>query len=61
MIQDILTYITIAATLGVAVYRLTRFSVRTARGENPGCSSCSLHHLHTLDRKNISPLQLPGK
>jgi len=61
MIQNILTYIIIAAALGVAVSRLVRFFVRTARGENPGCLSCSLHHPHNVGKKNTSPLQHPGK
>ena len=46
MVQDILTYLTIIIALGVALYRLIRFFIRTAKGENPGCSSCALHNMH---------------
>ena len=54
MIQDILTYLTILAALVTAVYRIVRFIVGTARGENPACSSCSLHHLHIPDARKDS-------
>ncbi len=43
MIQDILTYLTIAVAAAMALYRLGRTLLMAARGEIPGCSACPLH------------------
>jgi hypothetical protein len=43
MIQDILTYLTLAGTAAYGLYRLYRTISMIARGETPGCGNCPLH------------------
>ncbi len=52
MIQDILTFLTILAALGVTIYRISRAIRMAARGETPGCGSCPLHQKGGVDPKS---------